>query len=137
MNRVWTRVGRLGRLAAVVAALAWLAPAAFAQDEFKGDAAKGKELFEGSATCWTCHGKSGTGDGPAGAALDPPPRDFTTGDFKFDANEDGTAGDAEDLFLVIKNGAAAYGGNASMTPWGHLGDDAVKDLVAYVLSMSE
>jgi mono/diheme cytochrome c family protein len=88
-------------------------------------------------TCWTCHGKSGTGDGPAGAALNPPPRDFTTGEFKFDANKDGKPGEPEDLFMVIKNGAAAYGGNPSMTPWGHLGDEQIKDLVAYVLSMSK
>ena len=133
MSRVWTRACGL---AAVAAAALWMAPAAFAQD-FTGDAAKGKEIYEGMGTCWTCHGKSGTGDGPAGAALNPAPRDFTTGEFKFDANKNGTPGEPEDLFLVIKNGAAPYGGNPSMTPWGHLGDDAIKDLVAYVLSMSK
>lgn len=38
--------------------------------------AKGKELFTGKATCFTCHGNEGRGDGPAGAALDPSPRNF-------------------------------------------------------------
>lgn len=136
MNRSWTCARRLSLALGVLALLAWMAPAAFAE-EFTGDAAKGKEVFEGMGTCWTCHGKEGKGEGPAGAALNPPPRDFTTGEFKFDANKDGTPGEPEDLFLVIKNGAAAYGGNPSMTPWGHLGDEAIKDLVAYVLSFSQ
>jgi len=39
--------------------------------------AKGKALFEGKGTCFNCHGKEGKGDGPAGAILNPSPRDFT------------------------------------------------------------
>lgn len=38
--------------------------------------AKGKELFTGKATCFTCHGNEGRGDGIAGQALDPGPRNF-------------------------------------------------------------
>lgn len=40
--------------------------------------AKGKEVF--AANCATCHGDAGKGDGPAGANLDPPPRDLTAAD---------------------------------------------------------
>lgn len=36
---------------------------------------KGKKLF--SANCSSCHGADGKGDGPAGAALNPPPRNYT------------------------------------------------------------
>jgi len=36
--------------------------------------AKGKGLFE--TTCATCHGPEGKGDGPAGATLNPKPRNF-------------------------------------------------------------
>lgn len=36
---------------------------------------KGKALF--AQNCATCHGNEGRGDGPAGAALNPKPRDFT------------------------------------------------------------
>lgn len=35
---------------------------------------KGKTLF--SANCSSCHGEGGNGDGPAGAALNPKPRNF-------------------------------------------------------------
>lgn len=37
--------------------------------------ARGKELF--NTTCVSCHGETGAGNGPAGAALNPPPRNFT------------------------------------------------------------
>ena len=39
------------------------------------DLATGKSLFE--AKCQICHGANGRGDGPAAAALNPKPRDFT------------------------------------------------------------
>ena len=39
--------------------------------------AKGKALYEGKGTCFNCHGKEGKGDGPAGAILNPSPRNFT------------------------------------------------------------
>lgn len=40
--------------------------------------AKGKELFD--ANCKSCHGDNGMGDGPAGVALNPKPRNFHTVD---------------------------------------------------------
>ena len=76
-----------------------------------GDAAKGKMLFE--TNCASCHGTSGKGDGPVGAALQPPPRNFTVAEFKFDTDKDGKTGTDADLTNVVKNGAAAYGGNAA------------------------
>jgi mono/diheme cytochrome c family protein len=112
-------------------ALVLAAPASFAA----GDAAAGKKNYD--TLCFTCHGSAGKGDGPAGAALTPPPRDFSVGDFKFDADKNGTPGEDADLTLVIKNGAGAYGGNPSMAPWGHLSDQDVADLVAYVRSLKQ
>jgi high-affinity iron transporter len=48
-------------------------PAASAMD---ADTTKGQELFTANG-CAGCHGETGRGDGPAGAALNPKPRDFT------------------------------------------------------------
>ena len=64
--------------------------------------AKGKALFEGKGTCFNCHGKEGKGDGPAGAILDPSPRDFSNCKFH-KKRKDG------ELFWVIKNGSAGTG----------------------------
>lgn len=64
--------------------------------------AKGKELYEGKALCVTCHGASGKGDGDAGKALDPTPRDFTNA--KFHAAK--TPGE---MMWVITNGSAGTG----------------------------
>lgn len=129
MKRVWSMLGAAALAAAVVG---FLAPgAAFAE----GDAAKGKELFNGMGTCWTCHGHGGTGDGPASAALDPKPRNLSEGAFKFDANGNGTPGEDEDLTLVIKNGPAEYGGSNAMPYFKHLSDAQIADLVAFIRSL--
>lgn len=73
------------------------------------DAAAGKTKYD--QFCSTCHGTAGDGQGPVGKTLNPPPRDFTTGDFKY-------GGTDQDLFDVITNGAAAKGGSPLMAPWG-------------------
>jgi len=118
--------GRLGLFAAALA----LAPIAA---DAAGDAAKGKTLYE--ANCATCHGPGGKGDGPVGSALQPPPRDFTVGDFKLDADKDGKPGSDADLMLVLAQGAAAFGGSPMMAPWSHLSEQDHADLVAYVRSL--
>ncbi len=96
----------------------------------------GKELFI-KTNCNSCHGMEGKGDGPIAAALDPKPRNYTVGDFKFDANKDGTPGGDEDLALVIKNGAQPYGGSAMMMPNPTLSEADVKLLVTYIRSLKK
>ncbi len=100
------------------------------------DAATGKELFV-KTNCNSCHGMEGKGDGPVAAALDPKPRNFTVGDFKFDANKDGKKGTAADLTMVIKQGAAAFGGSAMMMPNPGLSDEDIGTIVAYVQSLKQ
>jgi mono/diheme cytochrome c family protein len=85
--------------------------------------------------CAVCHGAEGGGDGPAGLAALPMPRDFRVGRFKFDADGDGRTGTDRDLLLVIRDGAGAVGGNPLMAPWGHLGEARLHELVAYVRSL--
>ncbi len=45
---------------------------------------KGKKIFE--KVCWTCHGMTGQGDGPAAEALDPSPKNFTSDDFNLQSD---------------------------------------------------
>jgi cytochrome c551/c552 len=123
-----TRNLAIALLVAVLAAA--LAPTAMA------DAAAGKALFV-KTNCNSCHGLEGAGDGPLAAVLNPPPRNFTVGDFKFDANGDGKAGTDADLMLVIKNGAQKYGGNAMMAPNPTLSEDQLKLLVSFVRSVKK
>jgi mono/diheme cytochrome c family protein len=68
--------------------------------------------------CSTCHGPTGKGDGIGAAALDPKPRDFSSGVFSFDPDGDGQKGELEDIAAVARDGAAKYGGSAAMVPWG-------------------
>lgn len=42
---------------------------------------KGKELY--AVQCAVCHGTTGGGDGPGAAALNPKPRNFTSGEWRF------------------------------------------------------
>jgi high-affinity iron transporter len=73
------------------------------------DAAKGAQVY--AMYCATCHGPTGAGDGPVGKTLQPPPRNFQAGDFKYGATD-------QDHFDVITNGAASKGGSPLMAPWG-------------------
>ena len=123
-------IRQLGTLVAglALAALPFAAQAA-------GDAAAGKTTFD--TLCATCHGPQGKGDGPAGAALNPKPRDFSVGEFKYDTDKDGKAGTDADLANIIKNGAGAYGGSPLMAPWGHLSETDIQNVIAYVHSLKK
>lgn len=125
---------RLFQTTATVAA-ALLLTALSATPATAGNAENGATIFK--TNCVTCHGETGKGDGPVGAALNPPPRDFSVGEFKFDANEDGTPGEDADLILVIKNGAGNYGGSPLMAPWGHLPESDIDDLVAFIRTLKQ
>jgi mono/diheme cytochrome c family protein len=100
-----------------------------------GDAAAGKTVFD--ANCSSCHGTSGKGDGPVGSALNPPPRNFAIGEFKFDANADGKPGEDADLKLVIQKGAMAFGGSALMAPWPTMTETQIDDMIAHIRSLKE
>ena len=101
-----------------------------------GDAAAGKAVF--MANCMSCHGMTGKGDGPVGKVLNPPPRDFSKGEFKFDADKSGEPGTDADLAMVIKKGPAQYGGSTMMAPFGgQFNDQQVADLVAFIRTLKE
>src|SRR5574341_214209 len=59
---------------------------------------KGKTLYHGKGTCFNCHGKDGSGNGPVAAQLDPLPRNFQHHGFWRHRTEG-------EIFWVIKNGS--------------------------------
>jgi mono/diheme cytochrome c family protein len=58
----------------------------------------GERIYQTKGTCFTCHGTTGRGDGPAGLELNPRPRNFTNPRFH-ELRTDG------ELFWVIRNGS--------------------------------
>ncbi len=96
---------------------------------FGQDAAKGKATFE--QYCASCHGSSGKGDGPAGGALNPKPKDLTTPGYVKGLKDDY-------MTKLIKEGGQAVGKSPLMPPWGSaLKDDDVKNVIAYVRSLGK
>lgn len=85
----------------------------------------GRDLYNGS--CWVCHGPEGNGKGPAARNVDPPPRDFTSPEFRI-------AGREEEVYRTISMGAAAaVHGSAYMPAWGtQLSPQQIRDVMAYI-----
>jgi len=76
--------------------------------------------------CVPCHGASGHGDGPAGAALKPRPRDFSSSK-NLKSENDG------ELFEVIKDGGASEKLSTMMPAWGGtMNKTQIWQVVAYV-----
>jgi mono/diheme cytochrome c family protein len=99
----------------------WQAPASEKGKKSPGgNAANGKKLAE--TNCVSCHG-TGKGDGPAAAALNPKPADWTSA--KVQSESDG------ELFWKISNG------RGPMPPWKHLSDKDRWDLVAHIRTLKK
>lgn len=99
----------------------------------QGDIEAGKKIYE--IKCVRCHGWEGMGDGAASEFLNPPPRDFTMGLYKFKTStfEEYFPND-KDIFRAIKEGLPG----TSMPRWDDvLKDQDMWDLVAYVKNFVE
>jgi mono/diheme cytochrome c family protein len=69
--------------------------------------------------CWTCHGKTGQGDGPAGSGLNPKPRNFSLAEVQ--NQSDG------ELFWKLSNG------RGMMIPYKHsLSQDQRWQLINFI-----
>ncbi|MDP7575758.1 MAG: c-type cytochrome, partial [Pseudomonadales bacterium] len=64
--------------------------------------AQGHEIY--IQRCSFCHGLLGDGNGPTADFLDPRPRDFTLGIFKFRTTQSGELPTDEDLFRTVSRG---------------------------------
>ncbi len=84
----------------------------------------GKKTFE--TFCVACHDADGKASGPAAAAMNPRPRNFT------DKAWQGKVDDAH-IAKTIKEGGAAVGLSPTMAPWGGaIKDDEIANVVQYV-----
>jgi mono/diheme cytochrome c family protein len=82
--------------------------------------------------CATCHGDTGNGRGPAGAALNPYPRDYRMGIFKFKSTTRDAKPTKEDLARVIRHGIPGSG----MVPIPGITEEEIQSLVDYVIYLS-
>lgn len=82
--------------------------------------------------CAACHGVTGDGKGPAAPYLDPPPRDYRAGKFKFGSTPRGSKPRHEDLIRIVRRGAKG----TSMPSFRWMPDDEANAVVAYVILLS-
>lgn len=83
-------------------------------------AQKGQKLY--SKLCWTCHGKNGLGDGPAGAGLNPKPKSFADKDVQMQSDGE--------LFWKLSNGKGV------MVPYKHsLNEEMRWQLINYIRTL--
>ena len=103
------------------------AAAAASGDDVRAD---GRKVFE--TICWTCHGMTGHGDGPASASLEPKPRNL--GDKAWQK----TVTD-EHIRNVVTMGGAAVGKSPAMPAQPQLkgNPSALDALVAHVRSLAQ
>ena len=94
------------------------------------DVERGGQLY--GSRCAVCHGADGDGRGPAAAGMDPPPRDFTKGQFRVRSTRPGDAPSDEDLFQTVSRGLAG----TPMPAWGGLSEADRWALVDVVKSFS-
>jgi len=93
-----------------------------------GDADRGAEIY--ARRCVLCHGEDGDGLGPAAEQLNPPPRDFSFGQYKIKSTGfDDIVPNDEDLFRMINDGMPG----TAMPGWGDmLSEQDIRDLIAYI-----
>ncbi len=82
--------------------------------------------------CASCHGVTGDGNGPAAEYLNPPPRNYLPGKFKFMSTPRGSKPRRLDLIRTIRFGAKG----TSMPSFRWLPDDEMEAVVDYVILLS-
>ena len=88
--------------------------------------------------CASCHGATGDGTGPAGAALDPKPASFTDPAFWAEQNlhPEFPVRDRERIVKVIRDGAASVGRSPLMVGWSaSFTPEQVEQLADHVMSL--
>lgn len=95
--------------------------------------ARGSSLYR--IHCLHCHGLSGDGRGPTAFWVNPHPRDYRQGIFKFTSVDDQSSAHKprrEDLLRTVRQGIDG----TSMPAFGLLPDPDLEDMVSYVIHLS-
>ena len=91
----------------------------------------GREIYK--AACMTCHGVKGDGKGPSAKWLDPRPRDFTSGIFKWRTTPYGMVPVESDIERTIRDGVPG----TDMFPFGKILSGSSRLAVArYIMHFS-
>ncbi|GEJ56793.1 c-type cytochrome [Anaeromyxobacter diazotrophicus] len=93
-------------------------------------AGRGRHAYD--RYCISCHGVDGDGRGPSADWIDPQPRDFTSGTFKFRSTPSGTLPTDADLYRTITNGLH----RTFMPRWEPITELERRDLVQVVKAFS-
>src|SRR5262245_52657581 len=100
---------RLQVLRGLLAVIAMLANAALAESTNLAPVEIHETLqghFVYMKNCVACHGKRGDGRGDMGLTIQPPPRDFGAGLFKYRSTPSGSLPTNEDLARTVRHGIA-------------------------------
>ncbi len=92
---------------------------------------RGKTLYR--SYCAICHGESGDGNGPAAGGLDPKPRDFIPGKYKFRTTPGGALPTDTDIFRTITMGLPG----TTMPSWASIKIEDRWGLLHYIKTFSE
>jgi len=92
---------------------------------------RGKAVYE--RRCVGCHGPKGDGNGPAATFLDPRPRDFRLGAFKFRTTPSGSLPTDGDLYRTLTRGLRY----TAMPTWHELPEKDRISVVSYVKTFSK
>lgn len=90
----------------------------------------GRDLY--NRHCMHCHGMSGEGTGPTSRYLNPPPRDFRLGIYKYTSTKSTDKAQNADLERTVKEGIAG----TYMPSFKLLTEDEVSAIVNYVIWLS-
>jgi len=94
----------------------------------QGDPVAGKATYE--KVCAMCHGKTGKGDGPTAAVLNPKPRNHTDGNYMNTLKDDY-------LFKVVKEGGQSVGKSQLMPAWAaQIKDPDIWNTIAYIRTLA-
>jgi cytochrome c oxidase cbb3-type subunit 2 len=117
-------------LASLATLLLGITTTAWAEPPVPAAAARGAKAY--GRYCVSCHGTQGDGRGPSADWLDPRPRNFTSGTFKFRSTASGELPTDADLERTIEQGL----NHTSMPHWKALTAAERRDLVQFVKTFS-